>query len=81
MVFLMFLLGYFWVEYVFWREVIYRLADIYSKEVGCVRYTSSMSSGSSSSGLILSSLAMRSNLVSFIPVMLVTVMHAGFHTI
>jgi hypothetical protein len=31
--------------------------------------------------LILSSFAMQSNSVSFIPVMLVTVMHAGFHTI
>jgi hypothetical protein len=81
MVFLMFLLGYFWMEYVFWREVIYRLADIYSEEVGCVHYTSSASSGSSSSGSILSSLAMRSNSVSFIPVTLVTAMRAGFRAI
>jgi hypothetical protein len=56
----------FRVEYVFWREVIYRLADIYSEEVGCVCYTSNASSGSSSSGLTLSSLAMQSNSVSFI---------------
>jgi hypothetical protein len=83
MVFLMFL--FVWMGYVFWREVIYRLADIYSKEVGCyavagyVHYASSASLGPLPSGSISSSLAMQSNSMSFIPVMLVTTMCMGFH--